>query len=137
MSKTQDRYIFPAVFTKDEEGMWSVTFPDLENCFTSADTLEEAIEQSKYLLEDCLYFLEKDKADIPAPSHISTTQSEDSLSQLVVAYMPPVRRAWSQKAVKKTLTIPAWLEALAEEKKVNYSALLQQALKQELQVESR
>ena len=59
MSKTQDRYIFPAVFTKDEEGMWSVTFPDLENCFTSADTLEEAIEQSKYVLEDCLYFLEK------------------------------------------------------------------------------
>ena len=42
MKKYPDRYIFPAIFSKDEEGMWDVRFPDLDNCFTSADTLEEA-----------------------------------------------------------------------------------------------
>ena len=135
MKKDPDRYIFPAIFSKDEEGMWDVRFPDLDNCFTSADTLEEAIDQAKYTLEDCLYFLEKGKEEIPAPSDIPLKQSHDSVTQLVVAFMPPVRRAWSQKAVKKTLTIPAYLAELAEEQKLNYSALLQQALKQELRVQ--
>lgn len=135
MRKYPDRYIFPAIFVKDVEGMWDVRFPDLENCFTSADTLEEAIDQAKYTLEDCLYFMEKDKADIPVPSSVPLKQSDDAVTQLVVAYMPPVRRAWSQKAVKKTLTIPAWLAELAEEQKLNYSALLQQAIKQELHVQ--
>ena len=64
MKKYPDRYIFPAIFSKDEEGMWDVRFPDLDNCFTSADTLEEAIDQAKYTLEDCLYFLEN-RAMIP------------------------------------------------------------------------
>ena len=135
MKRYPDRYIFPAVFTRDEEGMWEARFPDLENCFTSADTLEEAIDQAKYTLEDCLYFMEKEKAAIPAPSHVELEQDENSLTQLVVAYMPPVRRAWSQKAVKKTLTIPAYLAELAEESKLNYSALLQQAIRQTLNVQ--
>lgn len=135
MKRYPDRYIFPAVFTRDEEGMWDARFPDLENCFTSADTLEEAIDQAKYTLEDCLYFMEKDKAAIPEPSRVDPERSDNSLTQLVVAYMPPVRRAWSQKAVKKTLTIPAYLAELAEENKLNYSALLQQAIRQELRVQ--
>ena len=129
------RYIFPAVFARDEEGMWNARFPDLENCFTSADTLEEAIDQAKHTLEDCLYFMEKDKIAIPAPSRVTIEQKDNSLTQLVVAYMPPIRRAWSRKAVKKTLTIPAYLAELAEENKLNYSALLQQAIRQELNVE--
>lgn len=135
MKQYPDRYIFPAIFTRDNEGMWDARFPDLENCFTSADTLEEAIDQAKYTLEDCLYFMEKDKAAIPAPSHVPLMHDDSTVAQLVVAYMPPVRRAWSRKAVKKTLTIPAYLAELAEERKLNYSALLQQAIKQELNVQ--
>ena len=134
MKKYPDRYIFPAVFVKDEEGMWSAEFPDLENCFTSAETLEEAIEQAKYTLEDCLFFMERDKADIPVPSELPQKRDNNSVVQFVVANMPQVRRAWSKKAVKKTLTVPAWLAELAEEHEINYSALLQKALKEELHV---
>ena len=134
MNKNPDRYMFPAVFKKDEENMWTVTFPDLANCFTSADSLEEAIEQAKYVLEDSLYFMEKNHEEIPAASNTASLMYDGAVCQLVSAYMPPVRRAWSNKSVKKTLTIPAYLEELADEHKINYSAVLQQALKQQLSI---
>ena len=97
MKKYPDRYIFPAEFTKDAEGLWNVRFPDLENCFTSAGTLEEAIDQAKYTLEDCLYFMEKDKETIPEPGSVYPKHSADYVIQLIEACMPPVRSAWRQR----------------------------------------
>lgn len=93
MERCPDRYIFPAVFTRDQAGMWDARFPDLENCFTSTDTLEDAIEQAKHTLEDCLYFMEKDNAAIPAPSRVEPERDINSLTRLIVAYMPPIRSA--------------------------------------------
>jgi predicted RNase H-like HicB family nuclease len=138
LTKYPDRYAYPAIFIPcDEEdgGGYEVRFPDLENCFTAGDTVEEAVEQAKYVLEDCLYHAEKNDE----PTRRSTPLEEvacpkGGLKQLVVAVMPPVRRAWSNRAVKKTLTIPAWLDELAKEQEVNFSQILQSALKEELGV---
>jgi len=138
LTKYPDRYAYPAIFIPcDEEdgGGYEVRFPDLENCFTAGDTVEEAVEQAKYVLEDCLYHAEKNDE----PTRLSTPLEEvacpkGGLKQLVVAVMPPVRRAWSNRAVKKTLTIPAWLDELAKEQEVNFSQILQSALKEELGV---
>lgn len=131
--KYPNYYRYPAIFEPDGDG-WAVTFPDLDNCFTSADSLEEAIIQAQAVLEDCMYFREAQKDDIPTPSTIDVTFSPlRKLVQMVVAFMPPVRRAWSQKAVKKTLTIPAWMEEeLKKHDDVNVSQLLQDAIKREL-----
>ena len=80
-----------------------------------------------------------DKDEIPTPTPLEKAKApKKALRQLVVAVMSPVRRAWSQRAVKKTLTISAYLgelAELAEERRVNYSALLQQALRNEMNVE--
>jgi len=131
--KYPNYYRYPAIFEPDGDG-WAVTFPDLDNCFTSADSLEEAIIQAQAVLEDCMYFREAQKDDIPTPSTIDVTFSPlRKLVQMVVAFMPPVRRAWSQKAVKKTLTIPAWMEEeLKTRDDVNVSQLLQETIKREL-----
>ena len=131
--KHPDYYRYPAVFEPDGDG-WAVSFPDLENCFTSADSLEEAIIQAQAVLEDCMYFREVQKDDIPTPSAIYAASFPSSgLVQMVVAFMPPVRRAWSRKAVKKTLTIPAWMEEeLKKHDDVNVSQLLQETIKREL-----
>ena len=131
--KYPNYYRYSAIFEPDGD-LWTVTFPDLDNCFTSADTLDEAITQAQAILEDCMYFREAQKDDIPTPSAVdATSSSSNGLVQMVVAFMPPVRRAWSRKAVKKTLTIPAWMEEeLKKRDDVNVSQLLQDAIKKEL-----
>jgi predicted RNase H-like HicB family nuclease len=129
-------YRYPALFSPDGDG-WTATFPDLENCFTSTDTLEEAIVEAQTVLEDCMYFREAQKDDIPSPTPSEKLSApKDGIVQIVVAVMAPVRRAWSRKAVKKTLTIPAWMEEeLKERSDINVSLLLQEAIKKELGVE--
>lgn len=128
-----DKYIYPAIFTKDEDGEWEVRFPDIENGFTAAESLESAILEARYVLEDLLYFTEKGKLSISAATPLNKVDApKDAIVQLVVADMPPVRREYSQKAVKKTLSIPAWMEdELKKRPDINASQVLQQALKQE------
>ena len=138
MAKLPNSYVFPAVFFEDEEdrGMYNVRFPDLPNCFTSCKTLAEAIEQAPRVMGDILYMAEKEDRAIPVPTAREAVELEPGeMCQLVAVYMPPVRRAWSRKAVRKTLAIPAYLADLAEQAGVNYSQLLQQALKREFQVQ--
>lgn len=136
--KYPDRYAYPAVFipcNEEDGGGYEVRFPDLENCFTAGDTVEEAVEQAKYVLEDCLYHAEKNDEPMCLSTPLEKVACpKGGLKQLVVAVMPPVRRAWSNRAVKKTLTIPAWLDELAKEQEVNFSQILQSALKEELGV---
>jgi predicted RNase H-like HicB family nuclease len=131
--KHPDYYAYPAIFTTDGDG-WEAAFPDLDNCFTAADTLEQAIVEAKYVLEDAMYFRERDNDDIPAPTPLAKIKAKPGdVVQLVVAVMPETRRGHSRKAVKKTLTIPAWMEdELKKNPTVNVSMLLQNAIKREL-----
>ena len=128
-------YKYSAIFSPDGDG-WTVRFPDLENCFTSADSVEEAIVEAQSVLEDCMYFREEQKDEIPLPTPIENLHPEDgAFIQSVVAVMAPVRRAWSRKAVKKTLTIPAWMEEeLKKREDINISFILQEALKEKLDI---
>lgn len=133
--KYPDLYAYPALFKQDEKG-WEVFFPDIDNCHTAAETLEKAIVEARYVLEDIMYLREKDKDDIPLPTRLEDVKANPGeIVQLVVAIMPEVRREHSQRAVKKTLTIPAWMEEeLKKRSDVNVSLLLQNAIRQELQL---
>lgn len=128
-------YTYPAVFYPDGDG-WSVEFPDLENCFTSADSLEEALIEAQSILEDCMYFREVQKDEIPEPTDVDAiVPPEGGLVQRVVADMGPTRRAWSKKSVKKTLTVPSWMEEeLKKHEDINVSFILQEAIKKELNI---
>lgn len=85
-----------------------------------------------------LYGFEQDGDDIPAPSRtVDIAVERNQVVVLVEAWMPPFRDEMSEKSVKKTLTIPQWLNDIAEEHNVNYSRLLQDALKSHLGVSDR
>jgi predicted RNase H-like HicB family nuclease len=131
--KHLDLYAYPAIFSTDGDG-WEVHFPDLDNCFTAADTLEEAIIEARFVLEDVMYLREKEHDEIPTPSKLEDVEAKKGeVVQLVVAMMTEVRREHSQKAVKKTLTIPAWMEdEVKKHSELNISLLLQNAIRHEL-----
>jgi predicted RNase H-like HicB family nuclease len=89
--KHPDIYAYPAIFSTDGDG-WEVSFPDLGNCYTAADTLEKAIVEARYVLEDVMYLREKELDEIPVPSKLEDIKSkEGEVIQLVVAEMPEVR----------------------------------------------
>ncbi|MDF9297681.1 type II toxin-antitoxin system HicB family antitoxin [Geobacillus stearothermophilus] len=128
----KDRYIYPAIFDYSSDGI-SVEFPDLPGCFTCGDTEEEAFQMAKEAMALHLYGLEQENEEIPQPSKVSEIQTENN--QVIVfieVWMPPFRHEMENRAVKKTLTIPKWLDDLAKEHNVNYSQILQEALKKHL-----
>ncbi|MBM7616120.1 type II toxin-antitoxin system HicB family antitoxin [Alkaliphilus hydrothermalis] len=130
-----DRYVYVAIFTKDNE-VYNISFPDLPGCYTYGGTIEEAYNMAKEALELHLYGMEDDGDEIPSPTPAESIQINDkkSFTTLVEAYMPLVRSQMLNKSVKKTLTIPKWLNDLAEKHNVNFSQLLQDSLKNYLGV---
>lgn len=127
------RYVYPALFTAEPEGGYSVNFPDLEGCYTQGDTLDEALRMAEDVLCLTLYGLEEDGKEIAPPSDIrSFTLRDDELSSLVNCDTLEYRKFFDNKAVKKTLTIPNWLNTIAERSNVNFSQVLQEALTEKL-----
>jgi predicted RNase H-like HicB family nuclease len=130
-----DRYIFPAIFEPGEEKGYTVIFPDLPGCITEGDNTAEALHMAKEALELHLYNMEDEDESIPSPSlpeKISVPQK--SFIGIIEVWMPVVRDEMENRAVKKTLTIPKWLNDIAETNKVNFSQILQKALKDYLGV---
>lgn len=135
-------YRYWAAFHYAPEGV-SVRFPDLPGCLTSGDTAEQALEEAKEALGGFLFAMEEDHEAIPEPSPLDAIIAalEDGEAACdVQVYMPPIRELMGRldnKAVKKTLTIPKWLNDAAEEQNLNFSQELQDALKQRLGMSGR
>ncbi|MEG1286396.1 MAG: type II toxin-antitoxin system HicB family antitoxin [Bacilli bacterium] len=125
----KDIYIFPAILSFDEDGI-SVEFPDLPGCLTCGDSTEEAISRAKEALGLHLYGMEEDNDLIPEPTNIKNLHLEyDQIPVLIDVVMPIYRKAIENQSVKKTLTIPQWLNKEAIKQDVNFSQILQDALK--------
>ena len=130
------RYAFAAVFTPETNGLFSVKFPDLQGCCTSGDDMPDAVYMAQDVLNLALFDLEQDKKPIPIaskPQDISLT-GEQFISVIAVD-TDTYRRFYENKSVKKTLTIPMWLNERAEQANVNFSGVLQDALKKLLHVQ--
>ena len=128
----QDTYMFPAIFEAEENGI-AIFFPDLPGCLPCAETPESAVANAKEALILHLYGMEEDNEPIPEPTPFYRLNTEKNQTlMLIEAYMPPFREKQHSKFVKKTLSIPSWLNAAAMEKHVNFSLTLQNALMQQL-----
>ena len=130
-----NRLFFPAIFEKENEG-FSVFFPDIEGCNTEGDTIEDAYMMAVDAL-GLMYTTYKENLnqEFPSPSkpddiNIEKGQTLVLVELDIIAY----RRKHESKAVKKTLSIPSWLNDLALEKGINFSNLLQEALKEKLKL---
>jgi predicted RNase H-like HicB family nuclease len=127
--------VYPAIFHKENGSFW-VEFPDLDGCQSEGDTLEEAISMAQEALGLYLVALEEDNIKPKEPSDISSLQSEaNSFSTYVSCDINKYRR--NNKAVKKTLTIPDWLNKEAEKRHVNFSSVLQNALMQQIDTDNQ
>ncbi len=131
------KYIYPAVFSREGEYI-NVNFPDFESCYTQGDGIQDAYEMASDVLCLTLYNMEEEKADIPPASDISCiTVNEGEFVSLVTCDTLEYRQLYDNRAVKKTLSIPAWLNTMSEQAGVNFSAVLQAALKSELKITKR
>ncbi len=128
------KYAYPAIFTPEEDGSFSINFPDLEGCYTCGDSLEDGIEMAEDALALVLYGYEKDARAIPAPSSSSAfTISGNEFVNYIACDTMEYRKMYNNKAVKKTLTIPEWLNESASAMGLNFSQVLQEALLQKVQ----
>ena len=130
----KDNYIYPAIFDYDNDGI-SISFPDLPGCFSCGANDQEALYMAKEVLGLYMIDLEEDKQDIPIATTLNKIEIADNQRVVLVeVWMPTIRKAINNKAVKKTLTIPHWLDQMAKENDINFSYVLQEALKKELRL---
>ena len=134
--KRTDKYLYPAVFTFEEGYDIAVTFPDLPGCATSGEDEAEAFAMAREALGGHLWCMENDGDEIPAPTPIASVKTEkNEQAVLIDVFMPAVRLAQENKSVNRTVTLPAWLNAAALEKGVNFSQALQEALINQLNIQ--
>jgi predicted RNase H-like HicB family nuclease len=129
------KYYFPAIFDPGSDGSsgYTVTFPDLPGCITEGSNLEEAFHMAKDVLAGYLYGIEEDSETIPSPSDPKTiTIPPGAFITVIDVWTDYIRDEIENKAIKKTLTIPKWLNDAAEAEGINFSQLLQFAIKERL-----
>ena len=129
-------YVYPAIFTPEEGGAYSIHFPDIENCFTCGDDIEDGMIMAQDALALMVYTNYEETGE-PAPTStpIEKLKLENGeFASYIVCNTTECRRKFGTKAVKKTLTIPEWLNDAATKEHVNFSQVLQEALKEKLHV---
>ena len=127
-----ERLFYPAVFHKAEEGGFWVSFPDIPECMTQGDDMQDAYEMAVDALGLSLRTMEDAGEVIPEASQLDRVDAEDGTLIIVEFDMAEYRRRHSSKAVKKTLTIPEWLNEAAVRENINFSQVLQEALMKKL-----
>ena len=111
-----ERYFYPAVFTYEPDQEIAVVFPDL-NCATSGTNEDDALLSARELLGCVLCGMEEDEEEIPTPTPLSEVQTEkNERAVLIDVYMPSIRLAHINRSVSRTVTLPAWLNAVALER---------------------
>lgn len=128
-----DKLYYPAVMHPEAEGGYSVWLHDIDGCVSQGETLTEAVENIKDALG--LYYedAEAGSSVLPPPSSPGCVDLEAGEFVVVVEFTPEeYLKSRSTRAVKKTLSIPAWLNSMAEAQQLNFSAVLQSALVERL-----
>lgn len=127
------KLFYPAIFHIAEEGGFWISFPDFPECFSQGENMEESYEMAVEALGLCLTERQQNSEPIPSPSLPQSIELEDNAVLLIVEFdMEAYRRKHNSKAVKKTLSIPEWLNEEATALNINFSQVLQEALIQKL-----
>jgi predicted RNase H-like HicB family nuclease len=123
------KYAYPAVFSREDSGYF-VKFPDIHPCYTEGATLEEAAIMAKDVLESRIEVALMRGEPLPVPSDIDAISGDRVM--LIVGDVENMKNM--NRYVKKTLSIPYWLNAAAEDRHINFSGVLQEALKEQLEL---
>lgn len=130
-----NKLFYPAIFHKAEEGGFWITFPDIPECMTQGDDMQQAYEMAVDALGLALTSREADKEEIPSASEPSDVELGKNDFCVVVEFdMLAYKKRNNGRAVKKTLSIPEWLNEEALALGINFSQVLQEALMQKIGV---
>lgn len=123
-----NKYYYPAVFQQEDEG-YSVWIPDLPGCVSQGDTIDEAVDMITEAMELYLEYSFDEIKQAPVPSNPKDIKVQDSqFIALIECDLLSYQKKHNNKSVKKTLSIPSWLNEIAESKHINFSSVLQEAL---------
>lgn len=129
-----NKLFYPAIFHKAEEGGFWISFPDFPECFSDGDDMTQAYELAVNALGLAITSRETEGEAIPAPTDPSTLSVESDSFLMVVEFdILAYKKRTNPKAVKKTLSIPEWLNEEAMALNINFSQVLQEALIQRIQ----
>ncbi len=127
------KYVYPVVF-EDDEGKVGVEVPDIPSAFTYGDDMAEAILMAQDLIAMMIATCYEDEGkEAPKPSRVEDIKTKGTVS-LVLADTDEWRKLVDSRAVKKTLSIPSWLNSKAEKAGINFSQLLQEAICRKLKI---
>ncbi len=127
-----DKFFYPALFHKEDDGGFWVSFPDIPECLTQGTDMSQAYEMAVDALGLALADRIKEN-NVPVPTSIDfLVIAENSYPVIIEFDLLEYKKKHSSRAVKKTLTIPEWLNDEAIKKNINFSAVLQEALKAQL-----
>lgn len=127
------KYVYPAIFTPVENGEYSIKVPDLPGCVTCGNDLPDALDMARDAISMWLCDAENCNEEIPPASNLLDVECEKiEFVNLIVVDTVEYRNLNDSRAIKKTLTIPNWLNTKAEKAGVNFSQVLQEALKERL-----
>lgn len=131
----KQKLFYPAIFHKAEDGGFWISFPDLPECLTEGNDMQEAYEMSVDALGLCLTSRMAENEDIPTPTlPEDILLDKDSFLVVIEFDLIAYKKKTNSKAVKKTLTIPEWLNEEAISNNINFSQVLQEALMERLQI---
>ncbi len=124
-----------AVLEPGEDGGYGISFPDLPGCFSFGENLAEAQQRAMEAASLHVYGMECDGEEVPIPSvSLSQEMTKGMIVMPVTIHPDHYRLKRDNERIKTNITLPAWLKRIAEEKKVNYSRLLEAALIDYLQI---
>ena len=127
------KLFYPAIFHIADEGGFWITFPDIPECMTQGDSMQEAYEMAVDALGLALTSREQEKSKIPMPSDLTAIHvGADEYCVIVEFDMLAYKKRTNSKAIKKTLSIPEWLNEEATALGINFSQVLQEALVQKI-----
>jgi predicted RNase H-like HicB family nuclease len=128
-------YIYPAIFTKEGSGYW-VRFPDLDGCLTEGGSLTDAVRNSEEALGGYIASLIEGKIEIPTTSEFNAIKIDGENESVVMICSNIDQYLKEPRLVKKNLTIPEYLAVIAEQQNINFSAVLAEALRKKLAINS-
>ena len=133
------RYVYPAIFRKEDDGTFFIFFPDIGFGGTQGNDMIDGIKMAEDFLGNAMVQLEDDNQVIPKPATqqdlLKSDEYEDGdIITFIQTDTDVHRKLLSTVLIKKTLVIPAYLNEKAVKNGVNFSQTLQKALKEELQL---
>jgi predicted RNase H-like HicB family nuclease len=132
------KYVYPACFYKEDDGRYSVEIPDF-NIATFGDDLAEAMYMAADAIAGRIHLAISGGEPITRPSDLKDVKPDDPSGFVSMIYvdLDAMAPAHDEKPIKKTLTIPSWLNVAAERENINFSAILKEALIEKLTSASR